>query len=103
MVAKKMVFQIRRGQKPEGERPLDESPTAHCELDETIDYVTKHTAVETWVMDEKVDFSIYESMPVKYEMLFKQQTLLEPDSLANIYSYVRDNNIVSRDDWLSLG
>jgi hypothetical protein len=51
---------------------LDESKTKYCETDDTINEFVKHTSVETWVVNEKIDFDLYEDMPTKYEMFFKQ-------------------------------
>jgi len=42
-----------------------------CARQGDIDHVAKHLGVETWVMDEKVDFSLYNRIPVNYEMIFK--------------------------------
>ena len=51
MESKQFVFQIRKCQP---------KPDSKCEEDETINEIAKHTSVETWVMDEKTDFSIYD-------------------------------------------
>lgn len=97
MVAKHLQFSIRRCNRHErhGKRP--------CKPDHEIDEYIKDIQVDSWVIQQRIDFSMYDIKPIKTGMQLLDTHVLNNDYTAENVMTIRKHSIITEDDLLQLG
>ena len=59
--------------------------------------------VETWVVHQKIDFTVYGQIPTYFTSEMKNEVVLEPDLMKQRYVFLRENAVESEEGWLQFG
>lgn len=98
MVAKHLQFSIRRCNQHErkpGQRP--------CKQSHEIDEYIKDIQVDSWVIQQRIDFSLYEVKPIQVGMQLLDTHILNNDYTAENVMTLRQHTITTEDAFLQLG